>query len=131
MEETLTRFFSDYTSFHPFIPVFIFLLVAAAFGAGTLIISAVIRPHRPDPEKLSPYECGIPPLVKAGEHFSIRFYIIAILFLLFDVEATFLFPWAVVYSRLGLFGFIEMMLFLLILLVGYVYAWKKGALEWV
>ncbi|MEE8110089.1 MAG: NADH-quinone oxidoreductase subunit A [bacterium] len=127
----MTRFFSDYTSIHPFIPVFIFLLVVAAFGAGTLIISAVIRPHRPDPEKLSPYECGIPPLVKAGEHFSIRFYIIAILFLLFDVEAPFLFPWAVVSSRLGLFGFIEMMLFLLILLVGYVYAWKKGALEWV
>ncbi len=129
--ESLNRFFSDYTAIHPFIPVFIFLLVVAAFGVGTLLIAALIRPNRPDPEKLSPYECGIPPLVRAGEHFSIRFYIVAILFLLFDVEGVFLFPWAVVYSRIGLFGFIEMMLFLLILLVGYIYAWKKGALEWV
>jgi NADH-quinone oxidoreductase subunit A len=129
--EVVNRFFSDYTSIHPFIPVFIFFLVVAAFGVGTLLISALIRPNRPDPEKLSPYECGIPPLVKAGEHFSIRFYIIAILFLLFDVEGVFLFPWAVAFERIGLYGFVSMMLFILILLVGYVYAWKKGALEWV
>jgi NADH-quinone oxidoreductase subunit A len=129
--EVVSRFFSDYTSIHPFIPVFIFLLVVAAFGVGTLLISALIRPNRPDSEKLSPYECGIPPLVKAGEHFSIRFYIVAILFLLFDVEGVFLFPWAVAFERIGLYGFVSMMLFLLILLVGYIYAWKKGALEWV
>jgi NADH-quinone oxidoreductase subunit A len=129
--EVASRFFSDYTSIHPFVPVFIFLLVVAAFGVGTLLIAALIRPNRPDPEKLSPYECGIPPLVKAGEHFSIRFYIIAILFLLFDVEGVFLFPWAVAFERIGLYGFVSMMLFILILLVGYIYAWKKGALEWV
>ena len=129
--EILNRFFSDYTSIHPFIPVFIFILVVTAFGGGTLLIAMLVRPSKPDPQKLSPYECGIPPLVRAGEHFSIRYYIVAILFLLFDVEGVFLFPWAVVYSRIGLFGFVEMMLFLVILLVGYVYAWKKGALEWV
>ena len=129
--EVVSRFFSDYTSIHPFVPVFIFLLVVAAFGVGTLLIAALIRPNRPDSEKLSPYECGIPPLVKAGEHFSIRFYIVAILFLLFDVEGVFLFPWAVAFGRIGLYGFVSMMLFILILLVGYIYAWKKGALEWV
>jgi len=129
--EVVNRFFGDYTLIHPFVPVFIFFLVVAAFGAGTLLIAALIRPNRPDPEKLSPYECGIPPLVKAGEHFSIRFYIIAILFLLFDVEGVFLFPWAVAFERIGLYGFVSMMLFILILLVGYIYAWKKGALEWV
>jgi len=107
------------------------MLVVAAFGVGTLLIAAVVRPHRPHPEKLSPYECGIPPLIRAREHFSVRYYLVGILFLLFDVEGVFLFPWAVVYDRIGLFGFVEMMLFLLILLIGYVYAWKKGALEWV
>ena len=80
--------------------------------------------------KNSPYECGMPPLMEAHERFSIRFYLLGILFLLFDVEALFLFPWAVRYDALGLFGFIEMMLFIAILLVGYFYAWRKGALEW-
>jgi NADH-quinone oxidoreductase subunit A len=129
--ELVNRFFSDYTVIHPYIPIFIFILVVAAFGIGTLLLAYLIRPNRPNTEKLSPYECGIPPLTRAGEQFSIRFYIVAILFLLFDVEAVFLFPWAVVYGRLGLFGFVEMMLFILILLVGYVYAWRKGALKWV
>lgn len=129
--ELLDRFFGDYTAIHPYIPIFIFFLVAAAFGVGTLLLAYLVRPNRPDTEKLSPYECGIPPLMRAGEQFSIRFYIIAILFLLFDVESVFLFPWAVVYDRIGLYGFIEMMLFIGILLVGYIYAWRKGALKWV
>ncbi len=127
----MSRFFSDYVAIHGYIPIFIFFLVALAFGAGTLVIAWLIRPNRPYAEKLSPYECGMPPLMSARERFSIRFYIIAILFLLFDVEAVFLYPWAVVYGRIGLFGFIEMMLFIGILLVGYFYAWRKGALEWV
>lgn len=122
--------FRDYQAIGNYVPIFIFTLVALAFGLGILFIAKAVRPDEPDSEKLSPYECGIPPLMGARERFSIRFYIIAMLFLLFDVEAIFLYPWAVVYRKIGLYGFIEMMLFILILLVGYVYAWRKGALDW-
>ena len=122
--------FREYQAIGNYVPVFIFVLVAIAFGVGMLMMTRAVRPHRPDPEKLSPYECGIPPLMSARERFSIRFYVIAMLFLLFDVEAIFLYPWAVVYRKIGLYGFVEMMLFILILLVGYIYAWRKGALEW-
>jgi len=90
----------------------------------------LVRPDKPDPEKLFPYECGIPPLMSVNERIPIRFFIIVMLFLLFDVEAVFMYPWAVVYERIGWWGFIEMFLFIVILLVGYVYAWAKGALEW-
>ncbi|MBI2875675.1 MAG: NADH-quinone oxidoreductase subunit A [Candidatus Tectomicrobia bacterium] len=120
----------DYSATHSYLPIFIFLLFAFVFAAGTLVAAFFIRPHRPDPEKLSPYECGVPPIMGARERFSVRFFIVAMLFLLFDVEAIFLYPWAVLYNRSGIFGFIEIMLFLTILLVGYVYARKKGALEW-
>ncbi|MFP6889450.1 MAG: NADH-quinone oxidoreductase subunit A [Nitrospinota bacterium] len=113
-----------------YVPLFIFLLVALGFAGGTLLAAFIIRPHKPNPEKLAPYECGMPPLMEAHERFSIRFYLLGILFLLFDVEAMFLFPWAVKYEALGIFGFVEMMLFIAILLVGYFYAWRKGALEW-
>jgi len=123
-------FLDGYRVIHDYLPIFIFMIVVSAFAVGTLILSFLLRPHHPDPEKLSPYECGIPPLMDAWERFSIRFFIIAMLFLLFDVEAVFLYPWAVVYAKLGLFGFLEMMLFIVILLVGYIYAWRKGALEW-
>lgn len=122
--------FQEYQAIGNYVPVFVFLLVALAFGLGLLFAGWAVRPEEPDSEKLSPYECGIPPLMGARERFSIRFYIIAMLFLLFDVEAVFMYPWAVVYRKIGLYGFIEMMLFILILLVGYVYAWKKRALEW-
>lgn len=124
-------FFQEYTAIHRYLPIFLFLLVALLFAAGTLLVAWVVRPNRPDSEKLSPYECGAPLFTDARERFSIRFYLIAMLFLLFDVEAVFLFPWAVVYGQIGLFGFIEMLFFILILLVGYIYAWKKKALEWV
>lgn len=130
MQEFLSAFFGSYSSINSYVPLFIFTLVAFGFAAVTLLVALIIRPHKPDPEKLSPYECGMPPLMEANERYSIRFYLLAILFLLFDVEAMFLFPWAVKYDALGLFGFIEMMLFIAILLVGYFYAWRKGALEW-
>lgn len=130
MAEILGAFFRDYQSINSYVPIFIFTLVAFGFAGVTLVVALLVRPNRPDPEKLSPYECGIPPLMEANERFSIRFYLMGILFLLFDVEAVFLFPWAVQYDFLGLFGFIEMMLFIAILLVGYFYAWRKGALEW-
>ena len=130
LQEFLAAFFGDYSVINGYVPLFIFLLVALAFAGGTLLAALIIRPHKPNPEKLAPYECGMPPLMEAHERFSIRFYLLGILFLLFDVEAMFLFPWAVKYDALGLFGFVEMMLFIAILLVGYFYAWRKGALEW-
>ena len=128
--EIVGAFFGDYQVINPYIPIFLITLMAAALAASILIFALIIRPNNPDPEKNSPYECGMPPLMEAHERFSIRFYLLGILFLLFDVEALFLFPWAVRYDALGLFGFIEMMLFIAILLVGYFYAWRKGALEW-
>ena len=128
--QVVGAFFRDYQFINPYVPIFLFTLMAFAFAAGVLIVALAIRPNLPDPEKNSPYECGMPPLMEAHERFSIRFYLLGILFLLFDVEALFLFPWAVQYDALGLFGFIEMMLFIAILLVGYFYAWRKGALEW-
>ncbi len=128
--EIAAAFFRDYEAINPYVPIFIFTLMAFAFAASVLLVALAVRPNLPDPEKNSPYECGMPPLMEARERFSIRFYLLGILFLLFDVEALFLFPWAVRYDALGLFGFIEMMLFISILLVGYFYAWRKGALEW-
>jgi NADH-quinone oxidoreductase subunit A len=128
--EFVSGFFREYQAINNYVPIFIFALAAIGFAVVTLLVALMIRPNRPDPEKNSPYECGIPPLTEAHERFSIRFYLLGILFLLFDVEAIFLFPWAVRYDALGLFGFIEMMLFISILLIGYFYAWRKGALEW-
>ena len=111
-------------------PVILYLLVAIAFGVVTISVGYLFRPSKPDPSKLSPYECGCPPVGDAREKFSVRFYIIAMLFVLFDLEAVFMYPWAISFDRLGIVGIVEMAIFILILLVGYVYAWKKGALEW-
>ena len=113
-----------------YIGVGIFLVIALAFPVLSLTVSSLIRPVRPNTEKLAPYECGINPEGEARDKISIHFYIMAMLFVLFDVETAFLFPWAVVYDKIGIFGFIEMALFILILVVGYIYAWKKGALQW-
>jgi NADH-quinone oxidoreductase subunit A len=117
---------------HPehYVPILIFFLVAIGFGGITLSVGKLIRPRNPYKEKNAPYECGVPPINDARERISIRYYVIAMLFLVFDVEVVFLYPWAVNFERLGLFGFVEMMIFIFILLVGYVYAWKKEALEW-
>ncbi len=115
-----------------YIPVFIFALLAAGFPAVTLIIFKYIRPDsRAVGAKLKPYECGIPPEGNARGRYSVRFYILAILFVVFDVETIFLFPWAVQYSALGLYGLVTMFVFLGILVVGYIWLYKKGALEWV
>ncbi len=111
-------------------PVIIYLLVAIAFGVVTISVGYLFRPSKPDPSKLSPYECGCPPVGDAREKFSVRFYIIAMLFVLFDLEAVFMYPWAISFDKLGLVGIVEMAIFIIILLVGYLYAWKKGALEW-
>ncbi len=115
-----------------YIPILIFAILAAAFPAVTLIIFKFIRPDmRAVGAKLKPYECGIPAEGDARGRYSVRFYIIAILFVVFDVETIFLFPWAVKYGDLGLYGLVTMFVFLGILVVGYVWLYKKGALEWV
>jgi len=113
-----------------YIPIFIFILVALGMGAAPLLITVFVAEQKPDDEKLSPYECGFEPFEDSRIHFDVRFYLVAILFVIFDLETAFLFPWAVVLDQIGMFGFVEMMLFLVILLVGYVYAWNKGALQW-
>lgn len=115
-----------------YIPIFIFAVLAAAFPAVTLILFKFIRPDSTSiGAKLAPYECGVPPEGDARGRYSVRFYIIAMLFVIFDVEVIFLFPWAVKYGWLGLYGLITMFVFLGILIVGYVWLYKKGALEWV
>lgn len=115
---------------HPYFPILIYVVIGAAFGVVTLLFGALIRPSKPGKEKLSAYECGNPPFMDARQRVFVRYYLIAVLFVLFDLEAVFLYPWAVVFRKIGLFAWIEMLLFILILLVGYIYAWRKGALEW-
>jgi NADH-quinone oxidoreductase subunit A len=114
-----------------YVPIFIIFLVAAAIPVVTLAVARLLRPAKPEKEKLMPYECGVTPEDNARGRYTIRFYVIAILFVVFDVETIFLFPWAVQYKALGLFGLVEMLVFLGILIVGYVWIWKKGALEWI
>lgn len=114
-----------------YIPAFLFIAVVGVLIPLTLVIAKLVRPDNPHKTKLMPYECGIDPVDAARGRYTVRFYIVAILFVVFDVETIFLFPWAVQFKALGLFGFIEMMIFLAILVVGYVWIWKKGALEWV
>lgn len=114
-----------------YVPIFIFMLVAFLVGAGTLALFSLLRPKNPSAVKLMPYECGITPFDSARGRYTVRFYIVAILFVVFDVETIFLFPWAVQFKWLGLFGLLEMAIFLGILIVGYIWIWKKGALEWV
>jgi NADH-quinone oxidoreductase subunit A len=114
-----------------YLPVLLFVLAAAGFGVVMLLSSWIVRPARYDAVKMSAYECGIETLQDPRDRYSIQYYIIAVLFIVFDVETVFLFPWAVRYQVLGWFGFMEMAVFILILVLAYLYAWKKGALEWV
>jgi NADH-quinone oxidoreductase subunit A len=117
-----------------YFPILMFMLVGLAVGVGPMVLGwvagSVLGTNRPDPEKLSPYECGFEAFEDARMKFDVRYYLVAILFILFDLEIAFLFPWAIVLSELGWFGVISMGVFLLILVVGFVYEWMKGALEW-
>ncbi|RMH52864.1 MAG: NADH-quinone oxidoreductase subunit A [Zetaproteobacteria bacterium] len=113
-----------------YVPVFIFLVVALAMGVVPLVLTVVVAEQRPDPEKLSAYECGFEAFNDSRMRFDVRFYLVSILFVIFDIETAFMFPWSVVLKQIGIFGFVEMVLFLLILVVGFAYAWKKGALQW-
>lgn len=113
-----------------YFPILVHFLVVVALAGAMVGLSAWVGVKRPSRGKLAPYECGIPPVGNARERFSISFYLVGMLFILFDVEAVFLYPWAVVYKGLKWFGFVEMSLYIAILLAGYIYIWKKGALDW-
>src|SRR5207237_6471402 len=112
-----------------YVPVFIFIAVVGILIPITLVLTRLVRPNNPNRTKLMPYECGIDPVDRARGRYTVRYYIVAILFVVFDVETIFLFPWAVQFKALGLFGLLEMFIFLGILVIGYLWIWKKGALE--
>ena len=118
--EYLTRYF----------PIMFFIVLALVFGIWTLVVSSLLQPKYPEPEKLSTYECGSEPFSDARMPFPVRYYIFAMLFVIFDIEVIFLYPWAVVFTKIELIGLIEMLVFIGLFLVAYVYAWRKGALEW-
>ena len=120
----LAEFLKDY------LPIILFLIIALALSLAFVAINYLAAPSKPDPEKLSPYECGFEPFNDSRMEFDVRFYLVAILFIIFDLEVAFLFPWAITLGKIGLFGFWSMMIFLTILTIGFIYEWKKGALEW-
>lgn len=113
-----------------YLPIFVLFIIAAGFAVTNVVFSALLGTRKPTPEKLTPYECGIDPIGSARERFSVKFYLIAMLFVIFDIEVVFLYPWAVAFQSLKLFGFIEMLIFIGILFVCYAYIWKRGGLEW-
>jgi NADH-quinone oxidoreductase subunit A len=120
LSEYLTHYF----------PILFFVVVALFFGIWSLVVSYLVQPKYPEPEKLSTYECGSEPFSDARMPFPVRYYIFAMLFVIFDIEVIFLYPWAVVFTKIELIGLIEMLVFIGLFLVAYVYAWRKGALEW-
>jgi NADH-quinone oxidoreductase subunit A len=111
-------------------PILILFGISLVNAAGILLLTHLVSPYRPTPAKQDPYESGMIPLGTTRERFSVKFYMVAILFIVFDIEVVFLVPWSVMFRRLGVFGFIEMLIFIFVLLVGFVYVWKKGALQW-
>ncbi len=115
---------------YKYFPILVFLGIAAVVSAGMLVASYLAARHKPDSEKLSPYECGFEPFSDSRNKFDVRYYLVSILFIIFDLEVTFLFPWAVSLGDIGMFGFWSMMIFLAVLTIGFIYEWKKGALEW-
>jgi len=120
----ITNFLSEYLS------IIIFLFISLLLSIGFIVINYIASPRNPDPEKLSAYECGFEAFDNARIEFDVRFYLVAILFIIFDLEIAFLFPWAISLGNIGLLGFYSMMTFLFILTIGFIYEWKKGALEW-
>jgi NADH-quinone oxidoreductase subunit A len=113
-----------------YLPILLFILVGLAFGIVPIMAGRLLAPNKPDSQKLSPYECGFEAFEDARMKFDVRYYLVAILFILFDLEIAFLFPWAIVLEEIGMFGFVSMLVFLGILVVGFIYEWMKGALEW-
>ena len=113
-----------------YLPVLIFLVIAGGLGVILLLLGFLLGPHRPDSQKLSPYECGFEAFEDSRMKFDVRYYLVAILFIIFDLEIAFFFPWAVSLDTVGLFGLVSMGVFLFLLTIGFIYEWKKGALEW-
>jgi NADH-quinone oxidoreductase subunit A len=113
-----------------YLPILVFIILGVLFGVGPIVAGFVLGPRRPDSEKLSPYECGFEAFEDSRMKFDVRYYLVAILFIIFDLEIAFLFPWAVVLKDIGMFGFVAMIVFLGILVIGFIYEWMKGALEW-
>ncbi|MBY0355585.1 MAG: NADH-quinone oxidoreductase subunit A [Rickettsiales bacterium] len=113
-----------------YFPILVFMVIAVVLASVMVVVPLLIAPSRPDSEKLSPYECGFEPFSDARGQFDVRFYLVAILFIIFDLEVAFLFPWAIVLKDIGVFGFWSMMIFLGVLTIGFIYEWKKGALDW-
>lgn len=113
-----------------YIPVLIMILLASSTSIGILIITSLVGPKKRFADKMEPFECGESPIVSPRQRFSVKFYLVALFFVIFDIEAVFLYPWAVLFNDLGMFGFVEMMIFIIILAVGLVYVWRRGALEW-
>ena len=120
----LSDFLGDYFT------IILFLLIALGLSLAFIVLNFILSPKKPDPEKLSAYECGFEPFDDSRMEFDVRFYLVAILFIIFDLEIAFLFPWAISLGNIGLLGFCSMMIFLFILTVGFIYEWKKGALDW-
>ena len=120
----IAEFLKDY------FPIILFLIIALILSFGFIIINFLFSPKKPDPEKLSAYECGFEAFSDSRMEFDVRFYLVAILFIIFDLEIAFLFPWAISLGKIGIFGFTSMMIFLFILTIGFIYEWKKGALDW-
>ena len=120
----LIDFLKDY------FPIILFIIIALLLSTGFIVVNFLFSPKKPDPEKLSAYECGFEHFSDSRMEFDVRFYLVAILFIIFDLEIAFLFPWAISLGNIGLFGFISMMIFLFILTIGFIYEWKKGALDW-
>ena len=120
----LSEFLKDY------LPIILFLIIALGLSVTFVVLNFLLSPKKPDPEKLSAYECGFEPFQDSRMEFDVRFYLVAILFIIFDLEIAFLFPWAISLGNIGLLGFLSMMIFLFILTVGFIYEWKKGALDW-
>jgi NADH-quinone oxidoreductase subunit A len=113
-----------------FLPILIMIGLGAAFAGGSVLLSQFLGPRRPSPEKSAPYECGMPAVGDARERQSVKFYLVAMIFLLFDIEVAFLYPWAIAFRDLGMVGFIQVVTFFLLLLAGYLYVWRKGAFDW-
>lgn len=126
----MTNILSSIPFSDPYFSVILLMVIALAMAVGFVFLSQALGPNRYDPVKYSVYECGVDPLMPAQVRVPVKFYLIALLFILFDIESAFIYPWAVLFRDLGLFGFIEMAVFVFILLAGLIYAWKKGALEW-
>jgi NADH-quinone oxidoreductase subunit A len=113
-----------------FLPILIMLGLGAGFAGGSVLLSQFLGPSKPSPEKSAPYECGMPAVGDARERMSVKFYLVAMIFLLFDIEIAFLYPWALAFRELGMTGFIQLVTFFALLLTGYIYVWRKGAFDW-